>query len=135
MIQRIQSVYLLLIFGLMLAMFFLPPVMKFEKEGVEVLGLSLNVIYGLSGLMALVCIFLYKNRPVQLYLCYGIALILVLSYLIILFDFGISGGSDEIKTKFQAPIIFPLFALVLDILAIRAIQSDEKLVRSTERLR
>lgn len=134
MIQRIQTVYLFLVFGLMLCMLFLP-VAKIEVDGIVIMNWSLNVTCGLSALMALASIFFYKNRKLQTYICYGILLLLVLSYLIILFDFWLPSLKDELTLIIQVPIAFPAFAIVLDILAILAIRKDEKLVRSADRLR
>jgi hypothetical protein len=132
MIQRIQTIYLLLIFGLMLTMPFLP-VAAIQTKGEYSIDLKLweSILVSISALGA---IFFYKNRKIQLIVCYAILELLVLSYLFILFDLWIPTQRENLLV-FEAPIVFPFFAIILDVLAIGAIQKDEKLVRATDRLR
>jgi hypothetical protein len=42
---------------------------------------------------------------------------------------------DDIKVAFKIPMSFPLIAIILDYLSIRAIGKDEALVRSLDRIR
>ncbi|MDL2243374.1 DUF4293 domain-containing protein [Bacteroidales bacterium OttesenSCG-928-J19] len=133
MIQRIQSVYLLLVAGLMICMIFIP-VVKLEV-GEEVISWTQRTMYGLTALVSLCTIFLYKNRKLQVNLGFGILLLLLLSYLTLFFDFWMPHKGEASNMVFQVSIAFPAFAAVLDILAIRAIKKDEKLVRSMDRLR
>ncbi|MDR0506516.1 MAG: DUF4293 domain-containing protein [Dysgonamonadaceae bacterium] len=130
MIQRIQSVYLLLISGLMLAVSFLPAASLGREGDVVVMRLSVECIS--TAVLALVALFLYKNRKQQLTICFVILGILALSYLIILFDLWLPSHNI---IEFKPAIVFPLFAIILDALAIFAIQKDEKLVHSADRLR
>jgi peptidoglycan/LPS O-acetylase OafA/YrhL len=132
MIQRIQTVYLLLVFGLMLTMPFLP-VATIEINEILYIDVKLWETL-LASFAALVAIFLYKKRKIQLIVCYAILGLLLLSYVFIFFDLW-GNGREEGMLSFRAPIVFPFFAIILDVLAIVSIQKDEKLVRSTERLR
>ena len=129
MIQRVQTVYLLLIFGLMVSMLFLP------IADIDSFTWTLFAECSLTALLAFVTIFLYKKRKLQIKLCYGVLGLLILSYLIIFFNFWLPNYTSDAVVAFKVPVIFPFFAMVLDILAIRAIQKDEKLVRSLDRLR
>jgi peptidoglycan/LPS O-acetylase OafA/YrhL len=132
MIQRIQTVYLLLIFGLMLTMPFLPvATIKIS----EILSFDLKLWETLlAAFAALAAIFLYKNRKTQLIVCYAIMGLLLLSYVFIFFDLWIN-TQEEGLLQLKAPVVFPLFAIILDILAVVSIQKDEKLVHSADRLR
>jgi hypothetical protein len=132
MIQRIQTVYLLLVFGLMVTMPFLPVVtikindtLSFDLKLWETL---------LAAFAALTAVFLYKNRKIQLIVCYSILGLLLLSYEFIFLDLWVNTQGEGLLL-FKAPIVFPFFAIILDILAIVSIQKDEKLVRSADRLR
>jgi hypothetical protein len=132
MIQRIQTVYLLLVFGLMLTMPFLP-VATIKINEISSFDVKLWETL-LASFAALAAIFLYKNRKIQLIVCYAILELLLLSYVFIFFDLWVN-GQEEGLLLFKAPIVFPLFAVILDILAIVSIQKDEKLIRSADRLR
>jgi peptidoglycan/LPS O-acetylase OafA/YrhL len=131
MIQRIQTVYLLLVSGLMISMLFLPII---TIESMETIHWSLSVESVLTAILALTAIFFYKKRKLQINLCYIILGLLVLSYLNIIFDLWLPNRGNT-NLKIEATIVFPFFALVLDILALCAIRKDEKLVRSADRLR
>ncbi len=138
MIQRIQTIYLILIAGIMLAMLFLP-----IGEPVTIAGTSfdlgnswvLKLIYGLTALISAITIFFYKKRSLQISLCIGIFILLVLSY--VAFYFLIWQPNKEYLNglSYSYAIILPLVALILDILAILGVKKDEKLVRSLDRLR
>jgi hypothetical protein len=132
MIQRIQTVYLFLIFGLMATMPFLPvATIKIS----EILSVDVKLWETLlASFAALAAIFLYKNRKIQLIVCYAIVGLLLLSNVFIFFDLW-GNSREENLLLFKAPIVFPFFAIILDILAIAAIRKDEKLVRSADRLR
>ncbi|MBO9565623.1 MAG: DUF4293 domain-containing protein [Niastella sp.] len=141
MIQRIQSVWLLLA----AAASFLTLRFSFYsgniiKEGqpkafsslIATNDILLTITTVATGLLALVAIFLYKNRKLQTRLCL-IALLLsglnlVLFYIQVKKFVPQEGNYD--LTAFVA-IVVP----VLIILAIRGIYRDQKLVKSLDRLR
>lgn len=151
MIQRIQSVYLLLAF-ILVGLLFLFPFTTFVAGGTYQLLLrgiiSLNQEianirqpYWLSGLGAIVSIlilatiFLYKNRKLQMYLCFT-AIVLLLA---------LNGSMYLISQKYQVflnaeinykfTVILPLVSAILVFLAYLSIKKDERLVRSLDRLR
>jgi hypothetical protein len=44
-------------------------------------------------------------------------------------------GFEGAKVAFKIPVVFPIVAVILDYLAIRAIGKDEALIRSLNRIR
>ena len=129
MIQRIQTVWLLLIALAMTFLVFLPVA---EDQKAEFCGipycLLFKIICGLTGALSLITLFLYKNRTLQFKLCFGILFLLIVSFITI-FDWPVK----------VIDIIIPFLAIplsmLLNILAMRAIRKDENLVRSLNRLR
>ena len=146
MIQRIQSIYLLLIAGIMLAMLFFPVTKVTSISGDDPLNTAgyLSLAYVLCGLiigtaiLALVAIFKYKKRLVQIKMCFGIIGLILLVYGLYLYlyvDF-VSKSTNMVTSIISSiAIVFPLLALILDIMAIYRIRKDEKLVKSLDRLR
>ncbi|NDW10371.1 DUF4293 domain-containing protein [Dysgonomonas sp. 520] len=147
MIQRIQSIYLLLIVALMAATVFCPlfdfkdgftvtafgvffdGVNKFPTWGVLTFGL-------LTGLVAFVNIFMYKNRKRQLLFCNITTVLIILFY--ITFGVYMNAAIGKLNLEYlsvQYGIILPAIALVFNILAQVRIKADEKLVRSLDRIR
>lgn len=97
--------------------------------GVFVLGIVITVL-------SLVAIFLYKNRPTQARICMINAFFLVTFYIIIfLSGYTFREDLSATQTSWTAYIIMPFVALLLDILAYKAINKDEQLVRSMDRIR
>ncbi len=149
MIQRKQTAFLALAV-IFLVQLFVFPVYSFNKDGQSLLF----YIYGLGQLnpdffvlialnvfsifLLVAIIFLYKNRKNQLLLC-KIATLLITGLIVAIFYFTenakslpeLAGYTSEIRPM----LVAPLAALVLVILANRAIKQDEELVRSADRLR
>ncbi|MDR2683575.1 MAG: DUF4293 domain-containing protein [Dysgonamonadaceae bacterium] len=123
MIQRIQTVWLFLIALLNAGWFFLP-VVKAEATGAFPYSRVGSAGAGLTALLALAVILLYKRRPLQTKGCWGI-LALQLAW----------AGTAIFATGWSFSLLLPLISLVLVVLAMRAIRKDEKLVRSLDRLR
>lgn len=157
MIQRIQTVYFLAIAVLSAITFFVPVANLYDAVNVLLYKLnyqglvlvdgetplvlnnlatwSLKVISGIIPLVALVTIFLYKKRVLQVRLSF-INMLLMFGYYAILFICLIQGArSMEADWNLRIPAAFPLVCVVLDWLAIRAIGKDEALIRSLHRLR
>jgi len=135
MIQRIQTVYLFLVFGLMASMLFMPIALVKIVDGTVVFSWNLYAEAALSAIISLSAIFMYKKRFVQIQLCWTSLIIMLLGYLSILCDFWLPSMNEPIEITFQVGFVIPAFAIILSILAIQAIRKDEKLVRSTDRLR
>jgi predicted membrane protein len=145
MIQRIQSIFLLLASLAFFSLFALPLATS-AKAGVGFLAdkvynimdhpalLALTII---GGVTALAAIFLFRNRGLQLRLTI-LTLVLsillpVLAYLLVMTE-GTSTTEQAVYTE-SAGIFMPVVALVFSILAQRNIKKDDKLVRSMDRLR
>lgn len=138
MIQRIQSVWLLLATGLNAVTFRLPFANgdyiydKFNAV-VDLNATSkiwITVLTILIGLLAFVTIFLFKNRKLQLRLCWlGILLTLGLLAVYFLTRPEYLNGTISIWSVFYFAIL-PCF-----ILAAQGIRKDEKLIKSLDRLR
>ncbi|MBK6282730.1 MAG: DUF4293 domain-containing protein [Draconibacterium sp.] len=147
MIQRIQTVYLfisaLLIASLMKLTFaelsvnneLYTFVAKGIFNGEELIfnGMAIFVFIPVIALLHFITIFLYKKRILQIrIMVFSIVLLLGLFGLFFYFSYA---GFDGAKIAFKIPVAFPLVAVILDYLAIRAIGKDEALIRSLNRIR
>lgn len=153
MLQRIQTVYLLLITVLMVILLFLPlavvqsgnQVFTFDVTGVRSIGEQSELVYPFWGLfalaaiialLALVTVFLYKKRILQIRLCVFNAILMVCFYGLFLFlGYDLKGSLEPLSLSVRLALCIPLICLILDYLAIRNIGADEILVRSLDRLR
>lgn len=154
MIQRIQTLYLLLIVALTGLALWLPladftvgadtyTLTAFglkDASGVTLQpALYLGVALAAACLLPLVTIFLFKRRLVQIRLC-AVELVLLIGAEVMmgiyfyLCNRYFSGGEFYSHT-FKISLIFPLVCLIFDFLALRAVFRDEKLVRSLDRIR
>ncbi|HZH70904.1 MAG TPA: DUF4293 domain-containing protein [Mariniphaga sp.] len=147
MIQRIQTVYIFIaavLTALLLGLDFAELAVNGEwyifnsggiSDGENVIynGLPLMVFIILITLLHLVAVFMYKKRILQIRLL-SFTIILLLGLLGILFYF-LHSGFENIDVAYKVPMAFPLIAVILDYLAIRAIGRDEALVRSLDRIR
>lgn len=152
MLQRIQTVYLLIIAVLAALLLFMPLAVlqtgndfyTFDIYGVKPIASSeivystwgLFVLTALISLLALITIFLYKKRMLQIRLCIFNAILMLgfygfFVYLIIVMKQQL----DDVSISVRIALSFPVICLILDYLAIRNIGADETLVRSLERLR
>ena len=152
MIQRIQTLYLLLATAMMSLTLFLPLativyggnelVLKaFTLSGVESIEGTLPVYLGaflaVTTALLLVIIFLYKKRLVQIRLCVStIVLLLGSAGLIGLYCYRLCDilSGDLVFTLGFASLM-PIVAIIPVVLAIRGIARDEALVRSLDRIR
>lgn len=138
MIQRIQTLWLFLIALLAVWLFFVPVMGKLDVESPTVFPFSDLFTYsfiagnGLIAFLSLTNIFLYKNRSLQIKICYGIFFLLILLCAVIGYELRSFQMSDIV---FKYSITFPVIAFIFDILAVQSIKKDEKLVRSLDRLR
>jgi hypothetical protein len=142
MIQRIQSVYLILAVLVSTALFFLPlfelPSATADTVSRDFMVTSnalLLVLNSAIGALSFIDIFIYRKRNVQARIC---RLILILIFVMIALLFytsdTISNGLDQ-KVIFKIGTYLPLLQVLFVFLAHRGIRKDEKLVRSAERLR
>ncbi len=152
MIQRIQSLYLLAVAALMAAAVFTPlayfvggveeyKLFAFALKGAEVTHstIYMGIIVALAAIIPFVTIFLFKNRMLQIRLCAVELVLLVGSQVFMAIYYYLSNrmfAQLEFHAQgFHIAIIFPLVAIILDYLALRAIFHDEMLVKSLDRIR
>lgn len=153
MLQRIQTVYLLIIVALTVAMLFLPlavlqssdQLLLFDAFGVSTMTAQPELIYPTWGLFALTAIiallafltiFLFKKRMLQIRICIFNGLLMLGIYgMVAFFIWNLKGQMGEVTFSIKFALSFPIISLILDYLAIRNIGADEALVRSLDRLR
>jgi hypothetical protein len=158
MIQRIQTVYLFLAAVCAAAMFFFPVAsflsdMTYQKLFITGLvnmapgqpaAIERSVVLPLAAVgvlmfvLAMVAIFAYKKRNLQLKLVKGgiLATIIMIAGIFFLYAPLIEKKLSIIPDYTgEIGIYFPLISLVFFILANRAITRDDKLVKSLDRLR
>ena len=152
MIQRIQTLYLLLATALMACTLFMPIVHVSTAQGELVLqafkpfgsemafGWLFAALFILATLLPLVTIFLFKYRKRQVGLCaaegvlqLGAVVVILLFYWLIIPD--ILQDFTILSKSLGWAFIMPVAALIPTFLAGRAIFRDEVLVRSLDRIR
>jgi len=150
MIQRKQSIWLLLAAILTFLGFFLPfGINQQSYAGSEVIteinlyaksDIVLTILASVASLLSLLIIFLYKNRSMQMKLT---SLAILLNLGLVIYSFVIASKAD-IGNKFiigilgsqlYIGILLPVLSVIFLGMAYNGIKSDDKLVKSTERLR
>ena len=142
MIQRIQSIYLAIVFALSAI---LPLVLNlWDDSKKEVYALELlsdlsiiaklvPVFFLISALLAMFSIFKYQNRQLQFVLGRIIIMInLFLLGILIYLSLNIPGEASSEK---GIGMFIPVVAILFAVLANKAIKKDEDLVKSVDRLR
>ncbi|WP_455997845.1 DUF4293 domain-containing protein [Phocaeicola barnesiae] len=149
MIQRIQTVYLLVVAILMVVMMSLPVGSFVAADYTATVFNNLSLvapdgtadyepwamfaILMVSAVVTLGTIFLYKKRMLQIRLTiFNIILLLGYYGTLVTFVFMLKGENSFTPSW---TVILPLISIILDWLAIRAICKDEMLVKAYERLR
>ncbi|MDI5899380.1 DUF4293 family protein [Flavobacterium sp. LB2P84] len=137
MIQRIQTIYLLLAFvvtGILL--FFIPLwTMKDGKDFYFMQSQVYTILLGLSTTLTLLSIVSYKKRQNQFVIGrLNIILNLILLGLFVYRSLNLSGETPAVSEK-GIGMFLPVVAIVLLVLANKAIKKDEDLVKSVDRLR
>lgn len=164
MLQRVQTIYLILAFTCSVLLLFLPIYsLSITSDGGEPINSSTVGAYGIQGettqaiplylifvsgaMLSILAIFLYKNRKKQLLVCRLNLLFQI--FVAISFIFVSFFGFDYIAGKYEE-LGFLINDLTLDygvgyfilflgipflILAIRGIRRDEALLKSLDRLR
>ncbi len=162
MIQRIQTLYLVIVLALSVASFcfplavfetdkydaseynLIPEAVSAETTSLPQGSIAWNAIFFpiASGVLALVAIFLYKNRPLQMkitafgFLLSTIYVGLLLLWIISAQETALAQQSIQVtKTIYGVSTYLPMAQVLFFILAQRAIKKDEKMVRDSERIR
>lgn len=180
MIQRIQSLYLLIITALMVTMFFADyatvsldlragqSTQNISADGTITRETTLknaenNITFSVTGIyqndrkiipttylaviltmaagLAFVIIFLYRKRPLQIRLCFVLAVLQVgiLGFLM-MYVYKLKAAMDVLTAypyviRYSIIDVFPLVALILLHFTYRGIVKDEALVKSLDRIR
>jgi hypothetical protein len=137
MLQRIQSIYLLIAAILSGGLIFVFNLWT-NTENVAIYAqdelLYLALFLG-SALLAIVTIFNFKNRQLQFVLGrLNIILNFILLGLFVYRSLSLSGGTSDVSEK-GIGMLLPIFSIVFLVLANKAIKKDEDLVKSVDRLR
>jgi dolichyl-phosphate-mannose--protein O-mannosyl transferase len=147
MIQRIQTLYLL-ISAVLIALLLVLPFAEILSEGAiyqfNISGISLDgavknngiflmVLIGLAFVLNGYSILSYKNRTRQArVVIITLVMLLAIAGIFVYYTYFSFSGS---KVSFKIGAVLPVIAIILDYLAIRAINKDEALIRSIDRIR
>ncbi|CAM1351883.1 MULTISPECIES: DUF4293 domain-containing protein [Tenacibaculum] len=144
MIQRIQSIYLLvagIISGGLTFLFSLWSNSQTNTiyildlfSGNSILEKSIPVLFFISALVSIVTIFLFKNRQLQFVLNRLNILINLFLLGVLIYLSQTLSGEASVSEK-GIGMFFPIIVVLLLVLANRAIKKDEDLVKSVDRLR
>ncbi|MBR5133526.1 MAG: DUF4293 domain-containing protein [Alistipes sp.] len=152
MIQRIQTLYLLVV-ALLMSLTLFMPIASFSVGGetYELTAFTLRcgeasqttvwmgIMLSLAAALPLVNIFLFKRRVLQIRLCAVEIVLLIGSLVMIGLYYWLTSRIFEGLTiehrQFGWAAPMPLVSLILAYLASRAIFKDEMLVRSLDRIR
>lgn len=164
MIQRIQTIYLLIVVVLMACLFGLPfaEYMSLADAGsvrftaCGLLGVDadgqasgylmrsttwpLTVLAALAGVVAFITVVLFKRRMLQIRLCVlNMVLLAGLQVMLVVLAKMLTSQPDLLggssQMGFKLIAVAPIISVILTYLALRAIGRDEALIRSLERLR
>ena len=153
MIQRIQSVYLLLAAIAIALIFFFPlaglsvnnQYFIFNYRGLyEVIGAKemiistsyiLAVLLSISLLISIFTIFKYNNRKFQMKLCLVNIFLLLASAGLGFYFISTTSSALKAEIHYQFVHVMPFIAIILSFLAYKGIQKDEKLIKSIDRIR
>ena len=143
MIQRVQSVYLLLasvISGVLIFVFNLWTSISKDIFAIDLLNResyllkSIPVLFLVSAILAFVAIFLYKNRKLQ-FVIGRLAILVNLILLGLLIYVSLTLPGEVSISEKGIGMFIPIIAILLIVLANKAIKKDEDLVKSVDRLR
>lgn len=136
MIQRVQSLYLFISFLLSGVVSFFFPIWKNAKlqEVYALQEVKYVALFGISAILSLVSILLFKNRKSQFVINrLNIILNFILLGFFVYHSLNLSG--DALVSEKGISMFIPLFSILLLVFANKAIKKDEDLVKSVNRLR
>ncbi len=154
MLQRIQTVYLFLVFVFAILFVMLPiavpedPYISLQLSKYQVffdaydgltgrwMALLLVILFFIVMLLTIATSFFYKKRLVQIKL--GKYNMLIHAAMILVSFFMIDSirtQLDQYEVSYGPGIFFPIISLIFILLANRAIRKDESLVRAADRIR
>ncbi len=144
MIQRIQSIYFLLAAVAAFLLFTLPFAQTDTATAMGIFqdnfytifdNIALLGLFAGAGATALIAIFLFKNRPLQLRIGLLSLLLTLVGAGVAIFLFFQNQVTNATTVREGFGLGMPVFSSIFTLLAQRAIRKDERLVRSSDRLR
>lgn len=152
MIQRIQSVYLLIVTGLLAAAMCLPMGRFVAMDGVteyafKPLGVALadnafQSTWGLFGILflsavvAFCTIFLFRNRMLQVRMTVFNSILLIGYYVaFFVFMYMLKNDMDTMSFQLNWSLCLPAVSIILNYLAFRGIYRDELMVKAADSFR
>ena len=136
MLQRIQTIYLLLAAGISAGLIYIFELWVTEAD-IKVFAADVNYVFAAflaSAFLSIVAIFRYKNRKSQFVLG---RLNIILNFIllgVIVYQSQNSPGGTAVSEN-GVGMFLPLVSIVFLALANKAIKKDEDLVKSVDRLR
>ncbi|MEO6173849.1 MAG: DUF4293 domain-containing protein [Flavobacterium circumlabens] len=137
MIQRIQTIYLILTFLITGVLVFFIPLWTLNngKDFYFMQDQFYTILFGLSTMLTIISIISYKKRQNQFVMGrLNIILNLILLGVFVYRSLNLSGETLAVSEK-GIGMFLPIVAIVLLVLANKAIKKDEDLVKSVDRLR
>ena len=155
MLQRVQTIWLFFATAAIFGLFLFPYLQVFNPDGSsralkipgiqESVGgqivqteafLALTISTVILGLIPFITIFLYKTRKQQIKMCYlSIVAILGFSFWLVQTAKQALGAINLQTENYGLGVILPSLSVFFVILALRGIRKDEKLIKSSDRLR
>ncbi len=144
MIQRIQTIFLLLASGASLGLFGLPFASATDSAQTELLAdgafalndhVGLMAAFAVAGALSLIAIFLFKNRGLQIKISRVSLFFIVAGIIFAAYLLFIKASIPINSLSLGLGTFLPLAGIILTILANRYIKKDENLVQSMDRLR
>jgi len=147
-IQRIQSVYLL-IAAILMAVFAFFPALTFElggrefvygaleagKVGVTHIDPLMLTLIALIVLLAVIDIFLFKNLQRQMTVCFVDVIIGLAMFVAICIQAFVVGSKDGVTVMWQWYLLLPALSVIFLLLAHKSMSNDKKKLRDADRLR
>jgi hypothetical protein len=154
MIQRIQTIFLLLA-AIAVGLMFIFPLADYAngsgvkfifryrglydfsggKETLTTSSIPLAVLLTINLLLPLISIFMYKKRILQMRICVLNIILLLGSMGLIAFYVASSFSKIEASLNYRIFALMSVISLILHVMAYSAIKKDEKLVKSVDRIR
>lgn len=136
MIQRIQTIYLLIVTILAAICCFVPS-FHVNGEAIDFVALlPLSILSAVVPVVAFATIFLYKRRVLQMRISSFNIVLMLFQIAILVYQYITIGKlSADAAVSLSITDSFPLINIILTYLAIRETGKDEALVRSLDRLR
>ncbi len=153
MLQRAQSIYIIIAAGMLLGFLIFPvaeiininfqiydfklakPVIFKDNSNINLTSMILQISSWFILAITIISFLLYKTRKKQVKLCILIIIfLLVLNVAVFYFLSHFIPGSGY-KVYYKLPMLFPVFGAIFLYLAIIGIRKDERLVKSYDRLR